>query len=213
MAIRDYWYIEKKGKQMADAVLPALLRIKTSADVEIDIAQGDFDYPLREDFPVTVRRAAAEAAAAKKHLAVLESDPALRGTRIVDRAKREVFSTGQRLAAAKAFYASRKGPKTISIEHQALRVGEAVFSTLPGEVFSEIGLHIKRESPAKLTFLLGLANGYGLTGYLPPAREFAEGDYEVDGSIYSPKAEDACVAASVAMIRRVLPAAAKSTKR
>lgn len=205
MAIRDYWYIEKKGKQMAEAVLPALAKIKASANVEVDIALGNFEYPLRQDFPVTVRRAAAEAAAAKKQLAALEADPALRGTRIIDRAKRDVFSTGQRLAAARAFYASRRGPRTISIEHQALRVGEAVFSTLPGEVFSEIGLHIKRESPAKPTFLLGLANGYGLTGYLPPAREFAEGDYEVDGCLYSPQAEDACVAASVAMIRRVLP--------
>ena len=205
MAIRDYWYIEKKGQQMADVVLRALPGVKTSANVDIAIALDEFDYPLRESYPVTVRRAAADAAAAKKRLAALEADPALRGSRILDQARREVFTTGQRLGAARRFYGSKGGPRKETIEHQALRVGPAVFSTLPGEVFSEIGLHIKRDSPAKMTFLLGLANGYGLTGYLPPAKEFAEGDYEVDGSLYSPEAENACVAASVTMIRRVLP--------
>ncbi len=109
MAIRDYWYIEKKGQQMADVVLQALPGIKTSADVDIDIDLGFFDYPLRESYPVTLRRAAAEAAASKKRLAALEADPALRGTRILDTARREVFTTGQRLASAKSFHASRGG--------------------------------------------------------------------------------------------------------
>lgn len=213
MAMRDYWYIEKKGGQMAEAVLRALPGIKTSGDVDIAIEQGFFDYPQREDFPVTEERAALEAAEAKRRLAELEAGPELRGTRIHDRARREVFTSGQRLAAARNFFASRGGPRTQSMEHQALRVGPAVLATLPGEVFSEIGLRIKRDSPAKTTFLLGLANGYGAFGYIPPAREFVEGDYEVVACVYSPEAEDACVAASLEMIRRVLPAAAKSRTR
>ena len=82
MPIRDYWYIDRKGRQMSGAVLPAVEKIKTASDVGIDIARGYFDYPLREKFPITVRRARAEAAAAKKGLAAFEADPQLRGTRI-----------------------------------------------------------------------------------------------------------------------------------
>ena len=67
MAIRDYRYIEKKGQQMADVVLGALPAIKTLANVDIAIALDEFDYPLRDSYPVTARRAAAEVAAAKKN--------------------------------------------------------------------------------------------------------------------------------------------------
>ena len=38
---------------------------------------------------------------------------------------------------------------------------------------------------------------------MPTEKEFIEGDYEVDGCRYSPKVEQACVVASVDLIKRL----------
>ena len=46
----------------------------------------------------------------------------------------------------------------------AIRIGSLLMIGLPFEVFSEIGMEIKRRSPFKQTFALGLLNGHG--GYL-----------------------------------------------
>jgi hypothetical protein len=135
-------------------------------------------------------------------LAELEKNPAFMGTRRLDEFRVRAYLAWQRKAVARK--RKEKGqPPFLKLEHQALRVGKAVFLTLPGEVFSEIGLRIKSESPFVWTFLLGIANGTGTSGYLPPAKEFREGDYEVDGCIYDPSAEDVMVEACREVMRRV----------
>ncbi len=199
MPIRNYEYIEKKGKQMADAVLDALPGIEARGDISIETAIDTFEYPRRDSFPVTLAEAEKAAAAAERRLAEAEKDPSLEGTRILDEAKVEVFQTGQRLRTARRFYESERSDEPIVIEQQAVRIGGAAFVTIPGEVFSELGLRIKEGSPAEATFVLGVSNGFG--GYLPTEKEFIEGDYEVDGCRYSSKAGDVCVNSSLAVIQ------------
>ena len=202
MPIRNYEYIEVKGNQMAATVLDALPHIQTSGSHDIQVAIDFFDYPLRESFPVTLEKAENDAAAARKKLAALENVKNLEGTRIFDKVRVEVFQTGQRLSTARQFYSRKPGTKPVSIEQQAIRIGDAVFVSLPGEVFSEIGLAIKEGSPLEKTFVIGVANGYG--GYLPTEKEFVEGDYEVDGCRYSPKAEKVCIESSLDLIGRLV---------
>ncbi|HEX6972527.1 MAG TPA: hypothetical protein VF234_09935, partial [Limnochordia bacterium] len=48
---------------------------------------------------------------------------------------------------------------------QAVRLGHAAFAFVPGELFVELGLHIRRQSPARHTHVVGYANGW--VGYLP----------------------------------------------
>ena len=60
---------------------------------------------------------------------------------------------------------------------QVLRVGEAAFLGIPGEVFVEIGLSIKETSGFPLTAVVELANDY--VGYLPTDEGFEQGGYEV----------------------------------
>ena len=200
MPVRTYWYIELKGGQMADAVLKALPKVTTSAGVDVKTAQGLFDYPLRDSYPVTVEQAQLEADAAKKTLDELEKKPEFQGTRILDNARVDVFQTDQRLRAAKRFY-SKDFPKTRTLEQQVVRIGDGIFVTFPGELFSEIGLAIKKGSPLEKTFVIGVTAGPG--GYLPAAKEFIEGDYEVNGSVYSPKTEQFCIDSSLSLIRQV----------
>jgi hypothetical protein len=200
MPVRSYWYIEKKGNQMAEAVLKALPGIETIGDPVLETAIDRFDYPLRESYPISLEQAEKDAKAAQVKLAALEKLPEFRGTRTLDKARVEVFSTNQRLGAAKRFYGSKDRPATRRLEQQAVRIGDAVFVTFPGELFSDIGLKIKKGSLFEKTFVIGLTPGTG--GYLPSADQFIDGDYEIDGSAYSPKTEEFCVASSLSLIER-----------
>ncbi|MFC1607570.1 neutral/alkaline non-lysosomal ceramidase N-terminal domain-containing protein [Candidatus Latescibacterota bacterium] len=201
MPVRTMWYIGVKGGQMASAVISKLPGIVTDGSVEVDAARDHFEYPCRDSYPVTLKQAERDAEAAKKILAKLESDSALQDTRIVDRARVDVFSTGQRFRSAQRFY-SDNFPESRTLEQQSVRIGDAVFITYPGELFSEIALKIKEQSPLEKTYVIGVTAGPG--GYLPAAKEFIEGDYEVDGSVYSPKTEQVCIDSSLEMIRRVV---------
>lgn len=67
-------------------------------------------------------------------------------------------------------------PDTVPVTIQALRVGDLGIAAIPCEVFVEIGLEIKKESPFGPTFVIELANGYN--GYLPTREQHALGGYE-----------------------------------
>ena len=69
-----------------------------------------------------------------------------------------------------------KYPDTVPVNVQALRVGDVGIAAIPCEVFTEIGLEIKKASPLTNTFTIELANGYN--GYLPTPAQHALGGYE-----------------------------------
>jgi neutral ceramidase len=78
----------------------------------------------------------------------------------------------------------------LPIELQGFRLGDAAFVAIPGEVFVEIGLAIKRQLPHP-TFVVGIANGY--IGYVPTREAYATGGYEVVSSKCQPGAADVLV--------------------
>ena len=85
------------------------------------------------------------------------------------------------LAGLPAVYAREtvmmaKFPDKVTAKIQALRIGELGIAAIPCEVFTEIGLDIKKRSPLKQTFTIELANGYN--GYLPTAAQHKLGGYE-----------------------------------
>ena len=67
-------------------------------------------------------------------------------------------------------------PEAMNLKLQALRIGELGIVAVPCEVFAEIGLEIRKKSPFKHTFVIGLANGYN--GYLPTPEQHKLGGYE-----------------------------------
>jgi hypothetical protein len=69
----------------------------------------------------------------------------------------------------------------IEVLVQAVRVGNAAFVFLPGEVFVEIGLAIKQRAGIPHLFVVAYANHCEI-GYVPTAAAFAEGGYEVDSA-------------------------------
>ncbi|MDA0748249.1 MAG: hypothetical protein O2954_17130 [bacterium] len=59
---------------------------------------------------------------------------------------------------------------------QAMRIGDLGIVGLHGEVFAEVGLDIKAQSPLAPTMVVGLANGS--IGYVPTDQAIDEGSYE-----------------------------------
>jgi neutral ceramidase len=70
----------------------------------------------------------------------------------------------------------RRQAATVPAEVQVLATGDAALVGIPGELFVEFGLEIKRRSPFAHTYVAGLANG--CVGYLPTRRAFQGGGYE-----------------------------------
>jgi hypothetical protein len=69
----------------------------------------------------------------------------------------------------------------------AVRIGDLMWVTFPGELFHAIGQRVKAACPAKYAFLMGYTNGY--IGYFPEQQAFAEGGYEPAVSHLDPTAE------------------------
>jgi hypothetical protein len=70
----------------------------------------------------------------------------------------------------------RDYPDTVPVKLQTLAIGELGIAAIPCEVFTEIGLEIKKKSPLKRAFTIELANGYN--GYLPTPEQHRLGGYE-----------------------------------
>jgi neutral ceramidase len=60
-----------------------------------------------------------------------------------------------------------------SLEVMVIRIGDAAFVGLPGEMFTEFGLDIKAKSPCRNTMVMGLTNDE--RGYFPTKVSFTQG--------------------------------------
>lgn len=82
-------------------------------------------------------------------------------------------------------------------EAQGLRIGQAGLVGLPGELFTEYGLQIKRTAPGRL-FVTAFTNGE-LQGYITTPEAAAAGGYEAAGAVFDFRTGAAMVAAAKAL--------------
>ena len=84
----------------------------------------------------------------------------------------------------------------------AVRIGEVVLATQPCELYCQFGLDIKRRSPAPLTGVVSVADGYN--GYCPSVAGIMGGGYSGDAFYWSrlaPEAGDMIVDAASRLLR------------
>ena len=94
--------------------------------------------------------------------------------------------------------AARQG-KPLSVEVQVIALGKDVaWVSLPGEIFVELGLAIKKRSPFPHTFLVELANES--VGYVPDRRSYAEGNYEPESARCAPGSGEKLVEAALTLL-------------
>ncbi len=68
-----------------------------------------------------------------------------------------------------------------------LRINDTVIWAAPVELFCEIAIAVRGQSPFPHTFYFGYTNGW--FGYLPTAQAFGEGGYEPKTSVFTAQAE------------------------
>ncbi len=90
--------------------------------------------------------------------------------------------------------------RPLEVEIQVIALGaEIAWVSLPGEVFTELGLAIKQDSPFPCTIIAELANG--LVGYIPSRRAYSQGNYEVVSARCAAGSGERLVDAAVSMLR------------
>ncbi len=90
------------------------------------------------------------------------------------------------------------------VQVQALRIGDLAIVGLPGEVFVEIGLAIKRQSPFARTMVVELANDW--VGYIPTDKALQEGSYETElgtNSMAAPGTEGQWTETAMGLLREL----------
>lgn len=142
-----------------------------------------------------------------------------------DTALEEARASGERGKVKLAYYQAawarriesqlRDGtaPTAVSGPVHAVRIGDGVIVTGPGETFTEYGIAVKERSPGLPTLYAGYTNE--IVGYLPTANEYQHGGYEAGygyksvglPSLFDPDVERICVEAGVRLAERLFPEA------
>jgi len=199
--VRTFEYAEKKGRIMTEAVLKLLPSIETSGDMVIRATYDHFDFPHRTTYPYTHAEALRWQKEAGTKLAEKEKLLGIKiGPRTLDMYKVDLWLANQAVSESQLIE-SNPNPAPFRMPMQAIRLGNTVFVTFPCEVFTEIGLEVKKQSPYKNTFILGVAGGF--SGYIPTAAEYLEQGYAVNGSPFAPECEQVMIRASHELINRV----------
>lgn len=82
---------------------------------------------------------------------------------------------------------STGGSDLVRIPVRFLRINDTALWGAPVELFCEIAIRVRNESPFRHTFFFGYSNGW--LGYLPTAQAFREGGYEPRTSPFSEQVE------------------------
>jgi neutral ceramidase len=97
----------------------------------------------------------------------------------------------------------RRRSPDLDLEVHAIRLSsDTVILTLPGEVFVELGLAIKKASPFRTTFVVELANTDD-TSYIPKREAYALGGYEVINSTLAPGGGELLVDAAIRLLKEL----------
>ena len=96
------------------------------------------------------------------------------------------------------------GNSVVRLPMRFLKIGEEVLIwALPVELFAQIALAVRQQSPYPHTFFFGYCNG--LWGYLPTAQAFGEGGYEPTISPFTDQVEDDVIKAVIEFFQGGFP--------
>ena len=108
----------------------------------------------------------------------------------------------KRVEAYKILALQSRGGTTIPLEVQVFRLSRDVAVVgLPGEVFVELGLAIKKASPFRTTLVIELCQD--APGYIPTKKAFAEGSYETVNSRVAPGGGEMLVEAAARLLNEL----------
>ena len=115
------------------------------------------------------------------------------------------FLTGIRARRILSLAQMRKKGDTIPLEVQAIRLGsDTALVTLPGEIFVELGMTLKKASPFKTTLVVERPGAHRIC-YVPTRKAFVEGDYEVVNSRLESGGGEMLVETALRLLKELKP--------
>jgi neutral ceramidase len=125
----------------------------------------------------------------------------------VAQAKQDIFKVGtsqlsflDQVKATKIMYLQSRPVARLSLEVQVFRLSDDLALVgLPGEVFVDLGLAIKRGSPFARTLVIELCNDVPM--YIPTQKAFGEGSYETVNSFVQPGGGEAMVETALKLLK------------
>ena len=167
--LHDIKYAEKYGNMVGGEALKVAESIETRPELTLNISSERVNVPVRKLPP---------ADELKKMIEEAEED--------LEKLKKEGIPSYAQLMSAhipldwaqEALEVVQTGRAVdyLELEIQVVRMNDTVLVAIPGEVFVDIGLNIKRVSPYPYTFVIEMANG--TICYLPTREAFDKGGYE-----------------------------------
>jgi hypothetical protein len=159
--------VEAEERRLIDSLTGTSLNLKTFLPLAVK-------YGLSEEFPSFYsHRYLHEAAIGRDDLARLDAENRRHMEAYIANihTMEELTRTRTNLALLKMHQAQNvaAGKRTVTVELVALRVGDFVLLTFPGELTVRIGLGLKAASPHPHTFVAGYTNGY--IYYAPTAEQ------------------------------------------
>ena len=132
-----------------------------------------------------------------------EGEPIYEETAFLERRRRLKIRSLERIRRMEAV------PPTVGTEKWKLPLEVQVFGIgkelaivgLPGEVFVELGLAIKKASPFKTTMIIELTNSH--IAYVPTREAFSQGSYETVNSRLAPGGGEMMVKSAIAMLNEL----------
>ncbi len=185
----DYEKIKVIAHEITDSIVKVLKNVKYSDKPEFRVSNGESE--------ISRRQPSAKVLAWATDL-VKTTEFTKLGT--TDKASDDIRSLYALDIVKLNFYE----PLTYKLPLQAIRIGDGAIGTLPGEIFAETGLKLKKNSPFKYYFTISHANGQ--FGYVPTAEQFRLGGYETwlcSGSLLEVDAESRLVNELSSLIRSV----------
>lgn len=179
---RDWEGVARAGSALADAVVETARRVELSDGLDVRASSVRYLIARRDFTP-------AELDWAEDVLAKTGGRVEAHPDGIGDDYKALLYS---RLAA-------RSEP--MQVEQTCAAIGDTAYISFPGELFTEIGLKIKKRSPFARTCIIGLANG--CIGYVPTREAISQGGYEVDTRRVADDAADLIIERSLELLRTV----------
>jgi neutral ceramidase len=117
------------------------------------------------------------------------------GDKTIETPRRDGLTWPDELAA----YATAGGRPMVRLPLRFLAINDTVIWSAPVEMFCEIAMGVRDQSPFSRTFYFGYTNGW--FGYLPTAKAFEEGGYEPRTSPFTPQVETDVSQAVTAFIK------------
>lgn len=122
--------------------------------------------------------------AAFKSMGPGTADVAIRhGERVVETPRKDNLVWPEELSA----YARNDVRPLVRLPIRFVRINDTAIWSAPVEMFCEIAMDVREQSPFAHTMYFGYTNGW--LGYLPTAKGFEEGGYEPRTSPFSPQVE------------------------